>query len=77
MLFRERSLNILSFIFKSKQYNLGGRICNYSEFYKHFFIYLGSHTVKTSVFPEHTMVCSPNTPFVLKITHNKVCFWGV
>ena len=42
MLFRERSLNILSFIFKSKQYNLGGRICNYSEFYKHFFIYLGS-----------------------------------
>ena len=34
-------------------------------------------TVKTSVFPEHTMVCSPNTPFVLKITHDKVCFGGV
>ena len=34
-------------------------------------------TVKTSVFPEHTMVCSPNTPFVLKITHDKMCFWGV
>ena len=34
-------------------------------------------TVKTSVFPKHTMVCSPNTPFVLKITHDKVCFWGV
>ena len=31
----------------------------------------------TSVFPEHTMVCSPNTPFVLKITHDKMCFWGV
>ena len=58
-------------------YDGNGWVKSYKLGYSYDGVYFRPYTVKTSVFPEHTMVCSPNTPFVLKITHDKVCFWGV